>query len=69
MILRLSVAHVQFGEDPVTQIVDLLVIKDTPPTAPPKPQTNSNCALLNPGLTHFVTHAPQSPCGMTDMKE
>lgn len=26
-----SVAHVQFGEDPVTQIVDLVVIKDTPP--------------------------------------
>lgn len=25
-----SVAHLQFGEDPVTQIADLSVIKDTP---------------------------------------
>lgn len=37
-----SVAHVHFGEDPVTHLVDLAVIKDsTLKSASPKPQTTS----------------------------
>lgn len=39
-----SLARFQFGEDPVTQIVDLLVIKDTPLVCTSKTtQTNSVC--------------------------
>lgn len=50
-----------FGEDPVTQIADPLVIKDTGSVCRPWNHRLATSAELRPRLTHSVTHAPQSP--------
>lgn len=55
-----SSSVVQFGEDPVTQMVDLVVIKDTTPVCTSRTTNQTVCALLNPGLTHSVWHPHSS---------
>lgn len=58
-----TVAHVQFREDPVTQIVDLLVIKDRYRL---HLRNHKLSMFIAQPFTHTLSPTLQSPCGMKD---